>query len=102
MPPARLGDIWIEGTRNFQQFDRYLLAKADVPKNATALAVPTECEDYLQQRTHLLDWRLRRFANALRHERLAGVILRNDVLHVSPTRRLRHRKPSVSTELSTD
>ncbi|HEY8127357.1 MAG TPA: Tn3 family transposase [Hyphomicrobium sp.] len=79
------GDIWIEGTRNFQQFDRYLLAKADVPKNATALAVPTECEDYLQQRTHLLDWRLRRLANALRHERLAGVILRNGVLHVSPT-----------------
>ena len=79
------GDIWIEGTRNFQHFERYLLPKADVPKNAAALAVPTECEDYLQQRSRLLDWRLRRFANALRHERLEGVILRNEVLHVSPT-----------------
>lgn len=79
------GDIWIEGTRNFQQFDRYLLAKADVAEKATALAVPTECEDYLQQRCRLLDWRLRRFANALRHGRLEGVVLRNGVLHVSPT-----------------
>ena len=71
--------------RNFQQFDRYLLAKADVAEKATAFAVPTECEDYLQQRCRLLDWRLRRFANALRHGRLEGVILRNGVLHVSPT-----------------
>ena len=34
------GDIWIEGTRNYQQFDRYLLAKANVAENAKALAVP--------------------------------------------------------------
>ena len=79
------GDIWIEGTRNYQQFDRYLLAKAEVTENAKALAVPTECEDYLQERSRLLDWRLRRFANALRHERLRGVALRNGLLHVSPT-----------------
>jgi TnpA family transposase len=79
------GDIWIEGTRNYQQFDRYLLAKADVTENAKALAVPAECEDYLQERSRLLDWRLRRFANALRHDRLKGIALRNGVLHVSPT-----------------
>ena len=30
------GDIWIEGTKNYQQFDRYLLAKADVTENAKA------------------------------------------------------------------
>jgi hypothetical protein len=54
-------------------FDRYLLAKADVSENAKALAVPAECEDYLQERSRLLDWRLRCFANALRHDRLKGV-----------------------------
>lgn len=79
------GDIWIEGTRNYQQFDRYLLAKADVTENANALAVPVECEDYLQERRQLLDWRLRRFANALRQDRLKGIAFRNGVLHVSPT-----------------
>ena len=79
------GDIWIEGTRNYQQFDRYLLAKADVTENAKALAVPVECEDYLQERRQLLDWRLRRFANALRQDRLKGIAFRNGVLHVSPT-----------------
>jgi hypothetical protein len=42
------GDIWIEGTRNYQQFDRYLLSKADVAENAKTLAVPAECEDYLR------------------------------------------------------
>lgn len=79
------GDIWIEGTRNYQQFDRYLQAKADVTENAKTLAVPAECEDYLRERSRLLDWRLRRFANALRHDRLMGVALRNGVLRVSPT-----------------
>jgi TnpA family transposase len=79
------GDIWIEGTRNYQQFDRYLLAKADVTENAKTLAVPAECEDYLRERSGLLDWRLRRFANALRHDRLMGVALRNGILRVSPT-----------------
>jgi TnpA family transposase len=79
------GDIWIEGTRNYQQFDRYLLAKAKVSENAKTLAVPAECEDYLQERSVLLDWRLRRFANALYRNRLEGVALRNGVLHVSPT-----------------
>jgi TnpA family transposase len=78
------GDIWIEGTKNFQQFDRYLLPKTDVSENAKALAVPAECEDYLQERRRLLDWRLRRFANALRNNRLKGVVLRNGGLHISP------------------
>ncbi len=79
------GDIWIEGTRNYQQFDRYLLGKSEVSEKAEALAVPAECEGYLQERSQILDWRLRRFANALRHDRLKGVALRNGVLHVSPT-----------------
>jgi TnpA family transposase len=78
------GDIWIEGTRHYQQFDRYLLAKADVAEKVKALAVPAECEDYLRDRSRLLDWRLRRFANALRHNRLEGISLRNEALHVSP------------------
>ncbi len=79
------GDIWIEGTKNYQQFDRYLLPKAEVKESAKTLAAPAECEAYLQERSRLLDWRLRRFANALRHDRLEGVTLRNGVLHVSPT-----------------
>lgn len=79
------GDIWIEGTKNYQQFDRYLLPRAEVGESAKTLAAPAECEAYLQERSHLLDWRLRRFGNALRHDRLEGVTLRNGVLHVSPT-----------------
>ncbi len=79
------GDIWIEGTRNYQQFDRYLLPKTDVTEQAKALAAPMACDDYLQERSRLLDWRLRRFANALRHDRLQGVVLQKGILHVSPT-----------------
>ena len=55
------------------------------PKTPRRWPCQTECEDYLQERSRLLDWRLRRFANALRHDRLTGVALRNGVLHVSPT-----------------
>jgi hypothetical protein len=69
------GDIWIDGTRNYQQFDRYLLAKTDVTEKAKALAAPMACDDYVQERSRLLDWRLHRFANALRHDRLQGVVL---------------------------
>lgn len=79
------GDVWIERSKNYQQFERYLLAEADVTENAKALAAPAECEDYLLERSRLLDWRLRRFVNALRNDRLEGVALRNDLLHVSPT-----------------
>jgi hypothetical protein len=40
------GDIWIEGTRNYQQFDRYLLAKSEISEKAEALAVSSECDGY--------------------------------------------------------
>ncbi len=95
------GDIWIEGTRNYQQFDRYLLTKSEVSEKAEALAVPRECDGYLQERSQVLDGRLRGFANALRHDRLKGVALRNGVLTYRRPRPSPHRKPSVWTETLT-
>jgi hypothetical protein len=46
------------------------------------------------------NWRLRRSANTLRHERLEGISLCNGALHVSPTQAITPPEPSVWTEPS--
>ena len=55
----RSSDIWVEGSRQFKDFEEYLLPVqtfSDLQKsNALPLAVEPDCERYLKQRTALLD-----------------------------------------------
>ncbi|TSD86107.1 Tn3 family transposase [Mycobacterium sp. KBS0706] len=80
----RSGDIWIDGTRNYQRFDRYLLPKSAVPAAAAKLPFTLDVHAYLQERTQLLDWRLRRFERKLKRGQLSGVELRDGRLHIAP------------------
>lgn len=80
----RSGDIWIEGTRKFQRFDRYLLPKSEVAKVAAELPITGDVDGYLRERAELLDFRLRRFEHLLRRGKLDGVDLRNGRLHITP------------------
>ena len=58
----RSGDIWVEGSRQFKDFEEYLLPSKTFDdlknSNTLSLAVVTDCEPYLKQRTRLLDERL--------------------------------------------
>ena len=77
----RAGDIWIDGTCNYQRFDRYLLPKSAVPAAAAKLPFTLDVHAYLQERTQLLDWRLRRFERKLKRGELKDVELRDGRLH---------------------
>jgi TnpA family transposase len=69
----RAGDVWVEGTRNFQRFDAYLLHTRDAAKVAEQLPFETDASAYLADRARNLDWRLRRFAKQLKVGKLEGV-----------------------------
>ena len=50
----RSGDIWVVGSRQFKEFDDYLLTRADyaqrVQESRLGLQVPTQCREYLEER----------------------------------------------------
>ena len=78
------GDLWVEGTRDHRRFDSYLLPRERAAEVAAGLPFDTDVERYLDARAKLLDWRMRRFAAALKRGALDGVELRGGELRVSP------------------
>ena len=50
----RSGDIWVVGSRQFKEFDEYLLTRVDyaqrVRESRLGLQVPTQCREYLEER----------------------------------------------------
>ena len=78
----RAGDVWVEGTRNFQRFDAYLLSRRDTAKALEQLAFETNAQAYFAERGRTLDWRLRRFAKQLKGGKLEGVSLERDRLKI--------------------
>ncbi len=80
----RAGDVWVEGTRNYQRFDAYLLNRRDTAKVADQLAFENDAKAYLTERARTLDWRLRRFAKQLKAGKLESVSLERDRLKLQP------------------
>ena len=78
------GDLWVEGTRDHLRFDSYLLSRPDAAAIAANLPFDTDVDRYLDGRAKLLDWRLRRFGNALKRGTLDGVELKGNELRVVP------------------
>jgi hypothetical protein len=79
----RSGDVWVDGARNYQKFDAYLLPGSDVRADGSELPIEGGVETYVADRGRLLDARLRRFSSLLRRGRLEGVEIRQDELHVA-------------------
>jgi TnpA family transposase len=80
----RAGDVWVDGTRNYRQFDAYLLPKQEAAAAAADLPVDTDVSRYLQGRAEELDLRLSRLARLLRTGRLEGVSLVRGKLRITP------------------
>ena len=76
----RAGDVWVEGTRQYQCFGAYLLNKRDAAKVADKLPFEADAGAYLADRARTLDWRLRRFAKQLKAGKLEGVSLERERL----------------------
>jgi len=58
----RSGDIWVSGSRQFRNFDEYLLPSEKFVQiresNELPIAVNTNCEEYLSKRLHQLEQQL--------------------------------------------
>ncbi|KUQ07728.1 Tn3 family transposase [Klebsiella aerogenes] len=58
----RSGDIWVKGSRGYRNFDDYLIPSDDFEKshlnNQLPLAIPTDCNEYIESRIALLASRL--------------------------------------------
>lgn len=80
----RAGDVWVDGTRNYRQFDAYLLPKQQAAAATADLPVDTDVSRYLQGRAEELDLRLTWFARLLRTGRLEGVSLVRGKLRITP------------------
>ena len=67
----RSGDIWVKGSRRYRNFDDYLIPSDDFEKshlnNQLPLAIPTDCNEYIESRIPL-DSRLLLPAAALYHQ----------------------------------
>ena len=55
----RSGDIWVQGSRQFKDFDEYLLPVATFDtlkqQNSLPLAITTDCDQYLDERIHVAE-----------------------------------------------
>ncbi|RAX48213.1 Tn3 family transposase [Arthrobacter sp. AQ5-05] len=84
----RSGDMWVTGSRQFRDFDDYLLSGPDYTamKNAGDLPLVTTAggEEYLKERLALLSERLRRVNELASRGELAGVLITGSGVKITP------------------
>jgi TnpA family transposase len=84
----RSGDIWVQGSRQFKDFDEYLVPvekfttlKLD---NKLPLAVSTDCDQYLHDRMSLLEQQLTAVAHLATANDLPDAIITESGLKITP------------------
>jgi hypothetical protein len=84
----RSGDIWVEGSRQFKNFNEYLLpaGKFTAPQlaNELPLAIDTECESYLHAQLSLLEQQLGSVDRMAASNDLPDAILTDSGLKITP------------------
>jgi len=84
----RSGDIWVEGSRQFRDFDAYLLPLeyfAELKtRDVVPLAVPTDCERYLEERLGLLARELETVNRLAKSDSLPDALITESGLKITP------------------
>ena len=84
----RSGDVWVQGSRQFKDFDEYLLPieKFDSLKqcNALPLSVNPDCDQYLNAQLELLDQQLARVSRLALANELPDAIITESGLKITP------------------
>lgn len=84
----RSGDIWVLGSRQFKDFDDYLLplSKFSALKQAGELTLPvdTDCDRYLDERMLLLEEQLQIVNRAAAMDELPDAIITDSGLKITP------------------
>lgn len=94
----RSGDVAVKGSRNYKNFDEYLVSKNDwdsKKESSSKLAVNLSFEEYFKERTESLHNRLQWVSKNA--DKLDGVSIGNDKIHVE---KLERDTPEEATELS--
>ncbi|KVD75137.1 Tn3 family transposase [Burkholderia ubonensis] len=84
----RSGDIWVQGSRQFKDFDDYLLPAEKFEtirqENLLPLPITTDCEQYLQERRQLLEQRLETVNRLAAANDLPDAIITDSGLKITP------------------
>lgn len=84
----RSGDIWVQGSRQFRDFDDYLLPadKFDLLKqtNALPIVVSTNCDQFLSDRLQLLEQQLETVDRLAQANELPDAIITESGLKITP------------------
>ncbi|OCB01825.1 transposase [Acidithiobacillus ferrivorans] len=84
----RSGDIWVQGSRQFKDFDTYLIPAGrfdDLTQASTLpLAVNTDCETYLQERIALLEQQLTSAHQLAAADDLPDALITDSGLKITP------------------
>ncbi len=79
----RSGDVSVEGSKNFKDFEEYLIPHDEwntVKKTGIRLAVNLDVREYLQERIESLNSRLKWFSKNI--DKLDGVSIENSKIHI--------------------
>ena len=94
----RSGDIAVEGSKNFKNFEEYLISKdewATAKEIGTNLSVSTDIKEYLKERVNTLTQKSLWLSKNL--NKLDGISIENDRLHID---KLEKETPIEAIELS--
>ncbi|MEY7999665.1 hypothetical protein AB8U03_05500 [Clostridium sp. Mt-5] len=94
----RSGDVSVEGSKNFKDFEEYLLHRDEwniVKQAGTRLVVDLDVKEYLEERINSLNSRLKWFSKNL--DKLEGVTIDNSKIHID---RLEKDTPNEAIQLS--
>jgi TnpA family transposase len=84
----RSGDVWIPGSRQYKDFEEYLLPPdrfaAQREQQQLGLAVPADCERYLEERRAVLENALDRVEALAARDELPDATLRDERLRITP------------------
>jgi len=84
----RSGDIWVQGSRQFKDFDEYLLPadKFSSLKNSDQLplAVATDCHQYLRDRLQMLEQQLKTVNRLAASDELPDAVITDSGLKITP------------------
>lgn len=95
----RSGDIWVKGSRQFKDFNDYLLPVDEFTSlkqsNKLPLGLIQDCEQYLQDRLCLLEEQLQKVNQMARENQLPDVIISESGLKITPLNKTVPEKASV-------
>ncbi len=88
----RSGDMWVVGSRQYKDFEEYLLSSEaweEMKKlDQVPLAIPTKVDRYLQQRFEEMEEQLSNVSTLIQKDQLPDVTIQNGKIHISPLKKV--------------